>query len=131
MPKALAAELAAIATALSAGVCTTMTGRPRRPGFSCCSDDAKKASRSRNSHCTAFSVVDAFIVCSLRHCRIQKAQLRGLAKAMLKGLLPQLVRDEFARNKERIIKESGRSLAGALKRTRVALWTYGDPRRRR
>jgi hypothetical protein len=50
---------------------------------------------------------------------------------MLKGLLPQLVRDEFARNKERIIKESGRSLAGALKRTRVALWTYGDPRRRR
>jgi hypothetical protein len=46
-------------------------------------------------------------------------------------IVPQLVRDEFARNKERIIKESGRSLSGALKRARVALWTYGDPRRRR
>lgn len=46
-------------------------------------------------------------------------------------IVPQLVRDEFARNKERIIKESGRSLSGALKRARVALWTYGDPRKRR
>jgi hypothetical protein len=46
-------------------------------------------------------------------------------------IVPQLVRDEFGRNRERIIKESGRSLAGALKRARVALWTYGDPRKRK
>jgi hypothetical protein len=46
-------------------------------------------------------------------------------------IVPQLVRDEFARNRERIIKESGRSLSGALKRARVALWTYGDPRKRK
>lgn len=46
-------------------------------------------------------------------------------------IVPQLVRDEFARNKERIMKESGRSLSSALKRARVALWTYGDPRKRK
>jgi PIN domain len=46
-------------------------------------------------------------------------------------IVPQLVRDEFVRNRERIIKESGRSLASALKRARVAMWTYGDPRKRR
>lgn len=44
-------------------------------------------------------------------------------------LVPQLVRDEFVQNKQRIVKESGRSLSGALKRARVALWTYGDPRK--
>jgi len=46
-------------------------------------------------------------------------------------IVPQLVRDEFARNRERVIKESGRNLSSALTRARVALWTYGDPRRRR
>src|SRR6516165_4633532 len=60
MPNALAA----IATAESVGVCTTMTGLPRRAGFSCCSHDAKKALRSRNSHCTGLSAVDVFIICS-------------------------------------------------------------------
>src|ERR1700739_278996 len=41
-----------------------MTGLPRRAGFSCCSHDAKKALRSRNSHCTGLSAVDMFIFCS-------------------------------------------------------------------
>jgi hypothetical protein len=34
--------------------------------FSCCSHDAKKALRSRDSHCTGFSAVDMFIFCSIR-----------------------------------------------------------------
>ena len=46
-------------------------------------------------------------------------------------IVPQVVRDEFARNKERIIKESGRSLSGALKCARVAVWTYGDAKKRK
>jgi hypothetical protein len=46
-------------------------------------------------------------------------------------VVPQIVRDEFANNKERIIKKSGRSLSGALKRAKVAMWKYGDPKRRR
>lgn len=43
-------------------------------------------------------------------------------------IVPQIVRDEFANNKDRVIRESGRSLAGVLKRARVAVWTHGDKR---
>ncbi|OSI68595.1 hypothetical protein BSZ22_20725 [Bradyrhizobium canariense] len=46
-------------------------------------------------------------------------------------VVPQIVRDEFARNKDRVIRDSGKSLSGTLKRAKVALWKYGDPRRRR
>src|SRR5260370_4186955 len=46
-------------------------------------------------------------------------------------VVPQIVRDEFASNKDRVIRESGRSLAGVLKRARVAVWTHGDKRKRR
>jgi hypothetical protein len=46
-------------------------------------------------------------------------------------VVPQIVRDEFANNKDRVIRESGRSLAGVLKRARVAVWTHGDKRKRR
>lgn len=45
-------------------------------------------------------------------------------------LVPQIVRDEFDRNKERVIKESGRSLSHALRRAKVAVWTYGEARKR-
>ena len=44
-------------------------------------------------------------------------------------IVPQLVRDEFARNKERVMMEAGRSLSGALKRARAALYAYGDLKR--
>ena len=46
-------------------------------------------------------------------------------------IVPSVVREEFARNKERILKESGRSFSGALKRARVALYTYGNPKKRK
>jgi hypothetical protein len=46
-------------------------------------------------------------------------------------VVPQIVRDEFANNKDRVMRESGRSLAGVLKRARVAVWTHGDKRKRR
>jgi hypothetical protein len=45
-------------------------------------------------------------------------------------LVPQIVRDEFARNKPRIIKESGRSVAGALKRASSAVSSYNNKRKR-
>src|SRR5271155_5781628 len=54
-----------MATAESVGVCTTMTGLPRRAGVSCCSHDAKKALRSRNSHWTRLSVADKFMFSSI------------------------------------------------------------------
>lgn len=46
-------------------------------------------------------------------------------------VVPQIVRDEFTKNKDRVIRESGRSLAGVLRRARVAVWTHGDKRKRR
>jgi hypothetical protein len=46
-------------------------------------------------------------------------------------VVPQIVRDEFANNKDRVIKDSGRSLSGAVKRAKVAMWKYGDPKKRR
>ncbi len=46
-------------------------------------------------------------------------------------VVPQIVRNEFANNKDRVIRESGRSLAGVLKRARVAVWTHGDKSKRR
>ncbi|SIN88121.1 hypothetical protein SAMN05443247_00425 [Bradyrhizobium erythrophlei] len=45
--------------------------------------------------------------------------------------VPQIVRDEFARNKDRVVQDSGRSLSAALDRATGALWKYGNPRRRR
>ncbi|HEY5064446.1 MAG TPA: PIN domain-containing protein [Xanthobacteraceae bacterium] len=45
-------------------------------------------------------------------------------------LVPQIVRDELARNKPRIIRESGRSVAGALKRARSAVASYENKRKR-
>jgi hypothetical protein len=45
-------------------------------------------------------------------------------------VVPQIVRDEFANNKDRVVRESGRSLAGVLKRARVAVLTHGDKGRR-
>lgn len=46
-------------------------------------------------------------------------------------IVPQIVRDEFARNKDRVVQDSGRSLSAALDRATGALWKYGNPRRRR
>jgi hypothetical protein len=46
-------------------------------------------------------------------------------------VVPQIVRDEFANNKDRVIRDSGRNLAGVVKRARVAVWTLADKRKRR
>jgi hypothetical protein len=60
------------------------------------------------------------------------AALESLCRQdVIELIVPQLVRDEFARNRERIVKESGRTLSGALKRARVAVWTYADAKKRK
>ena len=41
-------------------------------------------------------------------------------------IVPQTVIDEFSRNKERVIKESGKSLSGAMKRVKEAVNKLGD-----
>jgi hypothetical protein len=44
--------------------------------------------------------------------------------------VPRIVFDELARNKDRIVEESGRSLMSALKRAREAVAEFGERRRR-
>jgi len=46
-------------------------------------------------------------------------------------LVPELVIEELARNKARIVEESGRSLTTALKRAREAMAAFGDKRRKK
>jgi hypothetical protein len=41
-------------------------------------------------------------------------------------IVPQIVLEEFARNRERIIEESGRSIAGTLRRAREMVLKFGD-----
>jgi predicted nucleic acid-binding protein len=48
----------------------------------------------------------------------------------LELLLPRIVLDEFARNKARIVEDSGRSLSSTLKRAKVAVEKFGDPRKK-
>ena len=46
-------------------------------------------------------------------------------------ILPSVIVDEFARNKARVVEESGRSLSGTLKRVKEAVAKFGDPRQKR
>ena len=45
-------------------------------------------------------------------------------------ILPRTILDEFARNKARVVEESGRSLSGTLKRVKEAVEKFGDPRKK-
>ncbi len=45
-------------------------------------------------------------------------------------ILPRTVVDEFARNRQRIIEESRRSLSSTLKRVKEVVEKFGDPRRK-
>jgi hypothetical protein len=41
-------------------------------------------------------------------------------------IVPQIVRDEFARNRDRVIEESSRSIAGTLRRAKEMVAKFGD-----
>jgi PIN domain-containing protein len=64
----------------------------------------------------------------------QQAILSALEELIRQGnialILPRAVIDEFARNKERVIEESSRSLSSTLKRVKEAVEKFGDPRKK-
>src|SRR5438093_10659629 len=64
----------------------------------------------------------------------QQAILSALEELIRQGdidlILPRTVVDEFARNRQRIIEESTRSLSSTLKRVKEAVEKFGDPRRK-
>jgi hypothetical protein len=47
----------------------------------------------------------------------------------LRLIVPQIVLDEIARNKERVIQDSGRSMSSAFKRAKEAVTMFADPKR--
>ena len=65
----------------------------------------------------------------------QQATLGVLEELVRRGqvslLVPVIVKDEFARNKERIINESQRSLSSVLKRAKEVVDQLGDIKRKR
>ena len=65
----------------------------------------------------------------------QKRFVETLGELVTAGIieiiLPKVVTDEFARNKERVIEESGKSLASAIKRAREAVDQLSNSRRKK
>lgn len=60
------------------------------------------------------------------------AALEELVKAgEISLIVPQVVKDEFSRNKERIATESSRSLSSVIKRVKVAVDKFGEPKGRK
>ena len=45
-------------------------------------------------------------------------------------IMPQIVLDEFARNRDRVVEDSQRSLAAYFKRVREAVAQFGDGEKR-
>lgn len=64
----------------------------------------------------------------------QQGILAALEELIRQGditlILPRIVVDEFARNKARVIEDSGRSLSSTLKRAKEAVEKFGDPRKK-
>ena len=46
-------------------------------------------------------------------------------------VVPRTILDELARNRGRLVEESGRSLSAALKRAKEAAEKFGDPKHKR
>jgi hypothetical protein len=64
----------------------------------------------------------------------QQTILAALEELIRQGdialILPRIVIDEFARNKERVIEDGSRSLSSTLKRAKEAVEKFGDPRKK-
>jgi len=56
--------------------------------------------------------------------------LEQLVGSQLDFIVPRIIVDEFARNKERLVRESSQSLASALRRTRELEQRFGGKRRK-
>jgi PIN domain len=53
-----------------------------------------------------------------------------IRRGELELILPRTIIEEFARNKARVVEESGRSLSSTLKRVKEAVDKFGDPRKK-
>lgn len=78
-----------------------------------------------------FIMIDTCVWLDLAKDYRQRATIGALEELIKAGvvelLLPQQVVDEFERNKDRVIKESGQSLASTFRRVREAVHQFGKP----
>lgn len=76
-----------------------------------------------------FLVVDTCVWLDLAKDHTQEPLLSALEELVhmnfISLIVPQIVLDELARNKDRVIEESGRSIAGTLRRAKEMLARYG------
>ncbi len=81
-----------------------------------------------------FLVVDTCVWLELAKDYSQRPLLGALEELVRMGfvnlIVPQIVVEEFARNRERIIEESGRSIAGTLRRAKEMVAKFGDAKDR-
>jgi hypothetical protein len=79
-------------------------------------------------------LIDTCVWLDLAKDHQQQAILSALDELVERGdvelILPRTVVDEFARNRARIIEESGRSLASTLKRVKEIVDKFGDRRKK-
>ena len=83
--------------------------------------------RARRS---VFLVVDTCVWLDLAKDPNQEGLIAALEELVRTGVVnlvtPKIVADEFERNKDRVIEESGRSIAGTLRRMRELLQRFGE-----
>jgi PIN domain len=79
-------------------------------------------------------LIDTCVWLDLAKDHQQQAILAALEELIRQGditlILPRTIVDESARNRARIVEESGRSLSGTLKRAKEAIEKFGDPRQK-
>ncbi|MFJ3374844.1 PIN domain-containing protein [Pseudomonas sp. NPDC086112] len=93
------------------------------------------AKAAEDEGCLLFIMIDTCVWLDLAKDYRQRATIGALEELIKAGvvelLVPQLVVDEFERNKDRVIKESGQSLASTFRRVREAVHQFGKPEGRK
>lgn len=92
---------------------------------------AEEAQADERTNGQLFIMIDTCVWLDLAKDYRQRATIGALEELIKAGvvelLLPQQVVDEFERNKDRVIKESGQSLASTFRRVREAVHQFGKP----
>lgn len=91
------------------------------------------AKRSRRRP-PVFLVIDTCVWLDLAKDYSQQPLLSALEEMVRMGhvslVMPKLVVEEFKRNKERVVEDSGRSIGGTVRRAKEMLAKYGDEKER-
>jgi hypothetical protein len=80
-------------------------------------------------------LIDSCVWLDLGKDHSQRAFLEALEELhnqkTISFILPRIVVDEFARNKDRVVRECGRSLSSTIKRVKDVVNRFGDPKQKK